>query len=356
MPRKIAIENAADVDSAVSEAISHLNAGAVVVLPGTTSYVLASLQSKAAVHPEFFDAKTTQLAVLGAEAAGDLIPNMPDRLSRLLGRCWPGPLAVDVSADVGANVPQDVSADGTARIVAPEHAVVQQLLSLLPEPLVLVSPSDRVISCEQAGQVWPECELLLDAGPPTYDAGLSTVAVPDSGFEVVETGILSEQAIVLSACRIYLFVCTGNTCRSPLAEGLFRNLLGTRLECEPEALTDRGVLVQSAGLAAATGSAASSESVAILSRRGMDIGNHVSQPLTESLLEASDHIFTMTNSHRTAIVRFRADMADKVEVLRRDGDDVVDPIGGGMSEYERCEREIEESLLAIIDKHFPGAD
>ena len=60
----------------------------------------------------------------------------------------------------------------------------------------------------------------------------------------------------------------------------------------------------------------------------------------------------MTNGHRDAILRFRADLGPKVQVLRRTGEDVVDPIGGGMAEYERCEREIEESLRAIIGSDF----
>jgi protein-tyrosine phosphatase len=355
MPRKIAIENAADIGSAVNEAISHLNSGATIVLPGTTSYTLAALHSKASAILDSNAGGAVQLAVTSADAAVDLVPNMPEPLSRLLNRCWPGPLALNVSDSTTSNVPPAMFRNGTATIVAPEHPVVQELMDLLPEPLVTVMPDDRATTCDDAVAAWPECELVLDAGSANYELGVSTVEVTESGFDLVSTGILSEQAIALSACRIYLFVCTGNTCRSPLAEGLFRNLLSGRLECGDDKLTECGVLVQSAGLAAATGSAASPESVDVLKRRGVDIGNHVSQPLTEPLLETSDHIFTMTNSHRDAIIRFRPDLANKVEVLRRDGNDVVDPIGGGMAEYERCENEIEESLLAIIEKHFPGA-
>ena len=97
----------------------------------------------------------------------------------------------------------------------------------------------------------------------------------------------------------------------------------------------------------------SPEGVALLERRGIDLGRHASQPLTEQLLNFSDHVYTMTHSHREAILRFRPDLAERVELLSRNGRDVVDPIGGGMGEYERCEAEIEENLHLILESHSP---
>ncbi|MEQ9068753.1 MAG: hypothetical protein RLO18_18610, partial [Gimesia chilikensis] len=60
---------------------------------------------------------------------------------------------------------------------------------------------------------------------------------------------------------MYLFVCTGNTCRSPMAEGLFRKLLSDKLGCQEDELSDRGYIVASAGLAAAMGAPPSPEGV-----------------------------------------------------------------------------------------------
>ena len=87
----------------------------------------------------------------------------------------------------------------------------------------------------------------------------------------------------LAQCRI-LFVCTGNTCRSPLAMALCRVLLARRLGCSIAELPSRGFQVQSAGLAATIGELASAEAVEVVRDMGGDLAEHRSQPLTVDLL------------------------------------------------------------------------
>jgi protein-tyrosine phosphatase len=147
---------------------------------------------------------------------------------------------------------------------------------------------------------------------------------------------------------MYLFVCTGNTCRSPMAEGLFRKLLAERLKCPEDELVDRGFMVASAGVAAAHGSPPSPEAVEILADRGVDLRGHESQPVTAQLLSQADHIFTMTRSHRELLVRDFPEMAESVRLLARDGADVIDPIGAGLDEYRRCADQIEQYLQGIM--------
>lgn len=352
MPRVIAIQSADDIPAAVAEAQEVLGSGRSIGLPGTTSYFSAILMPESPMSVDV-TAGCHRIALHSLGQVIDLVPSVSLPLRRLLGRCWPGPLVLEIGSEAGSNAPVELFRDGFASVTVPAHPVAQSLSAGLPRPLLVSDDSPQILSAEAFAEHAPDCELVLDAGKPAYDQPASVVRMTSGGFEHVRQGILSQQAIDLSSCRIFLFVCTGNTCRSPLAEGLFRNLVAERLQCGSDELENRGVLIQSAGLAAAAGSPASSESVQILSRRGVDLGNHASQPLTEGLLEMSDHVFTMTRGHHDAIVRYRPEAAGKVEVLRRDGSDVVDPIGGGMSEYERCEREIEESLMAIIATHFP---
>src|SRR5579863_9390616 len=126
---------------------------------------------------------------------------------------------------------------------------------------------------------------------------------------------------------MYLFVCTGNTCRSPMAEGIFRKLLSERLSCPEDELVDRGFMVASAGVAAAPGNPASPEGVEILVDRGVDLRGHESQPVTAQLLSQADQIFTMTGSHRDFLVREFPETASRVRLLARDGSDIIDPIG-----------------------------
>lgn len=357
MPRTIKIESGDDLPGAVSDAVESLRSGHLIGIPDSTSYVLAAHADDAVAVKRLRELVGEPLRVaLRDETTRQLRRSLPQRLSALTGRCWPGPLVVQVEKPSDLSLTDDASAAASAagllQMIAPSGEVIRILLDAIESPLVLGS-SGRVGSAEDlVSQSGDQLDLVVDDGPPIFESPATVVRCVGADIDVVFSGILSEQAINISACQIYLFVCTGNTCRSPLAEGLFRKLLADRLECAPGELVRHGYLVQSAGLAAASGGSASFESVELLRRRDIDINSHSSQPVSETLLNASNHIYTMTAGHRDAIIRYQADLANKVEVLRRDGSDVVDPIGGGIGEYERCEREIEESLRAIIASHF----
>lgn len=103
-----------------------------------------------------------------------------------------------------------------------------------------------------------------------------------------------------------LFVCTGNVCRSPMAEGLAR----TRAE-------ERGVAVTavSAGTSAVPGMSASRHAVAVCREVGVDIGAHRAQPVTSDLVDAADHVFVMEHDHAEWIREFHPDAAEKVLLL-----------------------------------------
>ena len=115
-----------------------------------------------------------------------------------------------------------------------------------------------------------------------------------------------------------LFVCTGNTCRSPLAEALARA---------------RGVDARSAGLAALPGEGAPPQAVRAARRHGADVSGHVSQAVTAALVEQAEQIWAMTPAHREALLARFPEAADRVRVLEPP---VPDPFGGGDEVYEQC--------------------
>lgn len=100
-----------------------------------------------------------------------------------------------------------------------------------------------------------------------------------------------------------LFVCTGNTCRSPMAEGLLREKAMGRFE------------VKSAGIFAGTGSPAHPNAINVLSARKISV-NHRSQPLNDSLIEWADYIFTMTENHKQLILQRYSDAYNKLFTLK----------------------------------------
>ena len=133
-----------------------------------------------------------------------------------------------------------------------------------------------------------------------------------------------------------LLVCTGNTCRSPMAEVLAEALFQDRSG-------DAGVSGASAGVYASDGSPASAEAVAVMATRGLDLSKHRSRLLTAEMVDAADGIYTMTASHRRAVVQAFPEAEIKTQRLLSE-EDIADPIGGPESAYERTAAQIERGL------------
>jgi protein-tyrosine-phosphatase len=140
-----------------------------------------------------------------------------------------------------------------------------------------------------------------------------------------------------------IFVCTGNTCRSPMAEGLLRDLLPD--DCSWE--------VSSAGVCAATGWPVSDHSVEVLREKGIDISGLTSKTLTPQLIEDADLLVTMTEGHRQAVLAVAPESKGKVFLLKSFGvakcaADIDDPVGGTLEVYRRVRDEIEAALPDLI--------
>jgi len=139
-----------------------------------------------------------------------------------------------------------------------------------------------------------------------------------------------------------LFICTGNVCRSPMAEGLLRHMAGDRVK------------VASAGLGAGHGQPPSAHAIEVLRKEGIDIADIRSQPVSAHLLQQADYIFTMTRDHLDMLLLLFPEMASKTRLLRFEEAakggraDVTDPIGGTRATYESCKADIQRAMSHVI--------
>ncbi len=140
-----------------------------------------------------------------------------------------------------------------------------------------------------------------------------------------------------------LFVCTGNICRSPMAEALFRHRIGKDTDWE----------VVSAGTFAGVGSPASTNAISALRELNIDLRLHQSQPLTAELVEGVDLIVTMTEQHRQYILDFFPDVGKKVCLIKSFGTsrvpaDLSDPYGESIDIYRKTRDEIGRALTDLV--------
>ena len=147
---------------------------------------------------------------------------------------------------------------------------------------------------------------------------------------------------------VIMFVCTGNTCRSPMAEGALKHLLNKK------SVEDFEII--SSGTMQGAGFPATLYAIEAAKTWDVDISGHLSQPLTPNLIEKSDLIIAMTPGHTKEILKMRRDAAGKIYLFKNfpdnspDGEGIADPIGMSLEEYNKTFLELGESLGQHLDE------
>lgn len=331
----------------LKEAAEIIKSGGLVIIPTETVYGIAadSFNQKAIERLSEIKKrpkdKPFALAIDKIEEVGELAKEVPVAAYKLIHKFWPGPLTIILK---GINQP-------TVGLRMPDNQIALKVISEVGRAIAL--PSANL-----AGLPAPEnfaaaikdldglVDLAIDTGALKIGVESTIVDLTAKLPQITRLGAISDEEInKVIAKKNVLFVCTGNTCRSVIAEALLKKMLRDNKRDDVE--------VSSAGVTAVSGIGASQSAKEILAREGINVSAHVSQEATKEILRKSDLILVMERTHESAILKLAPEVKNRVFLLKEfakideNNLDIEDPMGKSAEFYEKTFASIKEALERV---------
>lgn len=354
--------------SEIQEGALLLDEGGLVAFPTETVYGIGCrVESESINRLDEVKGRSAEkrytLHIAGAEELAKYVPNAGFRGRKLISKVWPGPLTMvfELSESelarqrekLGAEVFDILYRDESIGVRCPDDPIAKMLLSEAKREIVapsanLAGEKPAVMAHEVEAVFSGKIDMIIGRagekeGRRRGKTSSTVVKVAGGKVDILRVGAISEDLILDMSMVNILFVCTGNTCRSPMAEWFCRKYLSEKLGCDIDATERMGYKVGSAGVMGLGPTPASAEVVSIFADLGIDVSGHRSRQIGEDLLGESDFVFVMSERHREIVLDVCAEVGDRCMLLDGGGD-VSDPIGQGRRIYDVCAAHIEKAV------------
>jgi len=360
----------AKIDAAlIEEAAKIIDAGGLVAFPTETVYGIAcrvetkSLERLNEVkgrQPE----KPYTLHIGRKEDVAEYAPVIGLRARKLIEKLWPGPLTIvfelkpeQIAAQrvkLSREMFENLYKNNSIGIRLSDDAVASKLLQAVKWPVV--APSVNIADerpATDAEQVLAnfrgKLDVVIDGGASRYKKSSTIVKIGAYDLRMLREGVYTAEQVRQAATVGFLFVCSGNTCRSPMAAGMFRKYLAEKCGCTIDQIEEKGYKILSAGTMGIIGMPATAQAAAVCETRGVDITGHRSSALSRQLIAQSDVIYAMSCFHLSQIVSICPEAADKCSLLA-EAVDIPDPIGQTEEFYDNVASVIEGAVKKRIEE------